>query len=98
MTTTQTTRRIRRGFEYILAIWGGLFFGPFLLAFAVDIAATEEGWRPWAFVAVPMLGLAGWAYATMQLMDPLDVALQITLMVVISVLIVLAERAGFRGL
>lgn len=98
MTATQTTSRVRRGFEYILAIGASLFFGPFLLAFAVDIAAAEEGWRPWAFVAVTMLGLAGWAYVTMQLMEPLDVLLQITLMLQIGVLIVLTERAGFRGL
>jgi len=98
MTATQTTSSVRRGFEYIVAIGAGLFFGPILLAYTIDIAAAEEGWRPWVFVAVPMLGLAGWAYATMQLMEPPDVALQITLMVVIGVLLVLAERAGFTGL
>lgn len=98
MTETQTTSRVRRGFEYIIAIGAGLFFGPFLLAFTVGIATAEEGWRPWAFVAVPVLGLTGWTYAGMQLMKPPDVALLITLMVVIGVLIVLTERARFRGL
>lgn len=57
MNTTETTPPIRRAYEWVATIGACLLFGPFVLPFVVDIAAHEGGWRPWAFVAVPMVGL-----------------------------------------
>jgi hypothetical protein len=93
-----TVSHARNAYEWGITITATLLLGPMVLPFAVDIATTEGGWRPWALVCFPMVGVAVFGYVALQFVDPFDVVLQIGLLLVVGVLMVLVDRAGFNGL
>lgn len=93
-----TVSHVRTAYEWVITITATLLLGPMVLPFAVDIATAEEGWRPWALVCFPMIGVGVFGYVALQFVDPLDVVLQIALLLAVGVLMVLADRMGFNGL
>ena len=98
LNTTQTASALRETLSWAMAAFALTLLGPFTLPYAIDIAANEDGWRPWLLVAPPMAGLMVYALAIIKITDPLGTALQTAMMLLIGVMIVLAERAGFKGL
>jgi len=98
LNATQTASALRATFSWAMAVVALTLLGPFVLPYAIDIAANEEGWRPWLIVALPMSGLIVYALTIIKITDPLGTALQITMMLLIGVMVVLAERSGFKGL